>query len=274
MKNVLLAIISMFAVQFSYSQIVIDHWCFDPLSICTSSPNEANLYIDSVINPNNSWQIGAPQKLTFTNAYSTPNVIVTDTLNPYPVNDTSAFYIGYTTTESSTSIHWDVFQMEFYFFVDSDTLTDKGLIEFSVDNGITWIDLINDPAYENYRSWFVDGSGITPPVLTGSSGGWKRASVILDGLALYLNIPAGTYIQWRFSFVSDSVQNNRDGLMYDDILLYITPPIGIEEVDLYATKKLVKVLDLLGRETEETPNTPLIYLYEDGSARKVFRVVE
>lgn len=274
MKIVLLAIISMFTMSFSHSQIVTDNWCFDPLSICTSSPNEANLYIDSVNNPNNSWQVGMPQKTTFTTSYSVPNVLVTDTVNPYPANDTSAFYIGYTTTEPSASIHWEHWDLSFKYAVDSDSLTDRGFIEFSTDNGITWIDLINDPAYANYVSWWVSGSGNTPPVLTGSSGGWKSAVAILDFLAIALNIPEGTFIQWRFSFISDAVQNNRDGLMYDNIGLDITPPIGIEEMNLYATKKLVKILDLLGREAEETPNTPLIYLYEDGSTRKVFRVVE
>ncbi len=46
-----------------------------------------NLYIDTVSNPNNIWQVGIPQKTIFTDAYSAPNVIVTDTANPYPVND-------------------------------------------------------------------------------------------------------------------------------------------------------------------------------------------
>ncbi|HEY0030587.1 MAG TPA: hypothetical protein VGC65_07505, partial [Bacteroidia bacterium] len=48
------------------------------------------LYIDTISNPGNVWQIGPPQKNTFTGAVSSPNVIVTDTLNYYPVNDTSS----------------------------------------------------------------------------------------------------------------------------------------------------------------------------------------
>ena len=35
-------------------------------------------------------------------------------------------------------------------------------------------------------------------------------------------------------------------------------------------KKLSKILDLLGRETSFKPNTPLIYVYDDGSTKKVF----
>ena len=39
-----------------------------------------------------------------------------------------------------------------------------------------------------------------------------------------------------------------------------------------APKKLHKVLDLMGRETRFKPNTPLIYLYSDGSTEKILSV--
>jgi uncharacterized protein (TIGR02145 family) len=37
-------------------------------------------------------------------------------------------------------------------------------------------------------------------------------------------------------------------------------------------KVLIKIIDLMGRQTEFKPNTPLIYLYNDGSVEKVFVV--
>jgi len=40
---------------------------------------------------------------------------------------------------------------------------------------------------------------------------------------------------------------------------------NIDEIDNEKIKKLVKIVDLLGRETKVIPNTPLIYIYEDGS---------
>ncbi len=36
-------------------------------------------------------------------------------------------------------------------------------------------------------------------------------------------------------------------------------------------KKVVKIVDLMGRETEFKPNTALIYLYDDGSTERVFK---
>ena len=41
---------------------------------------------------------------------------------------------------------------------------------------------------------------------------------------------------------------------------------------LNVPKNLTKILDLMGRETTFKPNTPLIYVYDDGSIEKVFSV--
>jgi len=45
---------------------------------------------------------------------------------------------------------------------------------------------------------------------------------------------------------------------------------GINE--LTSSKNLNQILDLMGRETSFKPNTPLIYVYDDGSIEKVFSV--
>jgi hypothetical protein len=37
-------------------------------------------------------------------------------------------------------------------------------------------------------------------------------------------------------------------------------------------KNLIKILDLMGHETSFKPNTPLIYVYDDGSIEKVLSV--
>ena len=40
--------------------------------------------------------------------------------------------------------------------------------------------------------------------------------------------------------------------------------------ELTTTKNLIQILDLMGRETSFKTNTPLIYVYDDGSIEKVF----
>ena len=42
--------------------------------------------------------------------------------------------------------------------------------------------------------------------------------------------------------------------------------------ELTSSKTLIQILDMMGRETTFKPNTPLIYVYDDGSTEKVFIV--
>ena len=42
--------------------------------------------------------------------------------------------------------------------------------------------------------------------------------------------------------------------------------------ELTTSKTIIKILDLMGRETTFKPNTPLIYVYDDGSTERVYRV--
>ena len=46
---------------------------------------------------------------------------------------------------------------------------------------------------------------------------------------------------------------------------------GLDELNS-VSKELIKITDLMGRETKDIPNTPLIYIYSDGTTEKVFRV--
>lgn len=50
-----------------------------------------------------------------------------------------------------------------------------------------------------------------------------------------------------------------------------TCTLGIEEVN-NQDKTLMKIVDSMGRETEDKPNTLLIFIYSDGTKKKVFRI--
>lgn len=273
MKN-LLPFLFIFFAGYGNSQIIYEY-CFDQAGNCYNGwpENQLIFNINNAENPNNSWQIGPPQKSVLSSSFSSPNVIITDTVGTYPINDTSSFTIEGTAFSPSSDITWFWFDLSFKYFVDSDTLIDFGIIEFSPDNGVTWIDLINDASYSSYLDWEVAGSGFgSSPILTGTSNGWKEAYLTMRDLGVFLDIQPGTTFMWRFSFISDAVQNNRDGLMFDNIKVQITPPVGLEENYLSENKKLVKVIDLLGRETEIKTNNTLIYVFDDGSTEKVFKV--
>lgn len=234
------------------------------------SDPEPILKIDSISNPDNIWQIGAPQKNVLNSAQSFPNVIITDSVDTYPVNDTSRFTIESTAINPSNSINWFFCSLEFDYNVDSDSLSDFGLIEFSPDNGNTWIDLMNDPFYLNHVTWIVDNYGDSIPSLSGTSNGWSHVTLNWHSLAEYLAIQPGTTFIWRFSFISDGTQNNRDGLMFDNISIEVSPPIKVVEENNNNKKEIFKVFDLMGRETLLKSNTVLIILYKDGTREKVF----
>jgi hypothetical protein len=189
-----------------------------------------HLTIDTISNPNNIWQIGAPQKSIFTSAYSNPNVLVTDTVNDYPINDTSIFII--TNVAMGQGFEWPhTVILAGQYFVNSDTLTDYGKIDFSPDNGITWIDMLNDTV--GYWYWYSNEK----PTLTGNSNQWKSFWVNLAELGHYYGVQDGDTILYKFTFISDGIQTNKDGLMYDD-LHFEDWVEGIEEIgyDLIKSK--------------------------------------
>ncbi len=182
-----------------------ENWRFDD----NSSPYGYLLQIDKVSNPNNIWQIGTPQKTFISEAYSSPNVIITDTINHYPPNDTSVFIFkhidqgGYSTPHSA--------ELAGYYKVNSDSLNDFGTIEISLDKGVTWINLLTDNIYSSYYDWQ------TPkPVLTGNSDGWQNFWVRLARLGEPFNVEPGDTILLKFTFISDANSDELDGLAYDN----------------------------------------------------------
>ena len=230
MKTTLLVGILLF-FSFSLKSQTIYSYCFEPNINCAGyemGVPEPVLTLENT--PDNVWQICSPQKASFISGFNSARAIMTDSVNSYPINNTSSFVISWTTVEPSNSVHWATFDLSFAYQVNSDTLTDYGSVEFSPDNGTTWINLLNDPAYNSYLNWDVaDSNGSVPPVLSGNSNGWIYRSVDLADLGVYLAIPAGTTILWRFSFTSDGNQTNKEGLMFDDILIQITPPLSVQE---------------------------------------------
>ncbi len=205
MKNLLICLLLVFSMA-SFSQ---EYWDYNINFEDTSQ--FFRMKIDTIANPNNSWQIGPPQKTIFTNAYSPTNAIVTDTVVPYPNNDNSRFDIYHLAQDGFIYPHTVILSGKYR--VDSDTLSDHGTIEFSPDNGITWVNLLTDTYYYNRNCyhWYSE-----KPVLSGNSGDWKGFYVNLSGFGPMFNIQYNDTIIYRFSFYSDPYSSYRDGLIFDD----------------------------------------------------------
>lgn len=164
--------------------------------------------IDTVNYPNNLWQIGEPQKAVFNSAHSVPNAIITDLNHTYPVNNTSVFTIRHISTYAFC---WGVI-ISGYYKIDSDTLNDCGFIEYSPDNGETWIDIINDTYYSQFCNWY------TPkPVLTGRTHEWTHFYADISELGNIFGVSWYDTVYYRFSFISDQQSEEMEGLIFDDL---------------------------------------------------------
>ncbi len=180
------------------------------------SVTDTLIKIDTSQHPN-IWQIGKPHKTIFDTAYSAPNALVTDTLNPYPVNNVSSFQ--FTMYDSAyISGHYDswdysVSNLSFMHKLDTDTLHDGGYIEYSIDSGATWknVSNFNYGGYNN--STLFDGT----PGYTGKTNGWRNQYIMFWWCGDIAPHPAPHSAIVRFTFKSDNINNNREGWMIDDI---------------------------------------------------------
>ena len=172
-------------------------------------------HIDTADGHGGVWQIGAPQKQVFTTAYSVPNVIVTDTLHTYPPNDTSRFTIVGLAGQGWNWPH--TVALSGYYQADTDSLNDFATIEVSYNPDSAWIDLIRDTVLAPLIYW-SDGA----PSFTGTTNGWQYFNANLSEMMSHLfpsghQVEVGDTIRWRFTFISDSLDNDRDGIMFDDL---------------------------------------------------------
>jgi len=157
------------------------------------------IIIDTTSHHHNSWQIGRPNKTVFDSAYSWPNALVTDTLNPYPTNDTSVFILklrNYYPTTSTEPWHAIAF-VSFWHQLDIDTGS-KGIVEYSTDTGHTWHVVLDN-------SWTPDST-----TFTHSTHKWQNYTAHLPEFYF------GDTLLMRFTFISDSDTTSNDGWIIDD----------------------------------------------------------
>jgi len=222
MKTLLLVILAISISSVTFAQSETENYLLnfeDPVTL-------SFLTIDTVSNPGNIWEVGAPQKNIFVAAESLPNAIVTDLNNPYPVNDTSSFIV--TAVMMGQIVH-EYMGIQGYYWVNSDTLADYGKIEVSFNHGIDWIDITHDSIYMfNPVVYWNDGQG--PSSFTGNSGSWQFFDVNIAGLFAYHDAHPGDTTLYRFTFISDGSQTNKDGLMFDDLYPYNGTTLGIHSL--------------------------------------------
>jgi hypothetical protein len=186
--------------------------------------NSSN-YINIDTSIQNVWQIGSPQKIIFNSALSLPHAIITDTIHTYPANNYSYFdlLIG---DFNFNGYYYGRTYIDFWHKYDTDTLKDGGYITVSWDKGLTWKNIIEDtisgmftPADQFLTNLYTLNDTLFNGEhgFSGKSNGWVLASFLWQGLVAK-NIPDTMIL--RFNFISDSINNNKEGWMIDNIRLY------------------------------------------------------
>lgn len=190
--------------------------------------NSIKIEIDT--NAGNIWQVGKPQKIIFDSAATNPNVIVTDTINNYPVSNTSSFMFKFNPSFGG----WGVTALQWKQKLDMNFDHDGGIVEYSVDTGATWHNTFNDPNVYNYfgfnplnKDTLINGSF----AFSGTDTTWK--DVWLCFQASWLNsVTDSLFIKYTFS--SDTLINNKEGWMIDNMMIHTT--FGHPVTDVFQEK--------------------------------------
>jgi len=182
----------------------------------------------------NIWAIGTPSKSGFDSAFSPVRALVTDTMSTYPINadGTVAFKVN---------PHLMNILVEFTHKFDTDTLKDGGMVEISYDLGNSWNNVCVNP-YP--KDWFrfsfrtenmYDSSqklfnGM--PGFSGKTNGWITSSFHLVWFVKIFG-PLDS-VMLRFHFISDSVAENKNGWMIDEVKVsYVEMGGGFDEQNVY-----------------------------------------
>lgn len=179
--------------------------------INTFSKTEAPcaVWIDIDSNPANIWQIGKSQKPELKTSFPDSICIITDTLNPYPSDDTSRFIMKTKLPDLKSSNNANI-NLSGHYSVDCDSTRDYGVIEISLNEGATWIDLLTPSN--------LDIQIYSPKiVLTGKTEQMRYLEISIDFDKNEIQNLLGDSVFFRFSFVSDGINNNRSGLLYDNL---------------------------------------------------------
>ncbi|HET6226333.1 MAG TPA: T9SS type A sorting domain-containing protein [Bacteroidia bacterium] len=164
-------------------------------------------------NASNIWQIGKPHKTIFNMAATEPNVIVTDTVKTYPSNTTSTFTFHLDFSNSSGNIVATRWKQK----LDMDKHKDGGIIEFSLDKGVTWQNAFNNPIVHNiygYNSDNKDTLSSGQYAFSGTDSTWRD---VWFCIYLFSNNPSS--IDYRFTFKSDAINNQKEGWMIDNLFV-------------------------------------------------------
>lgn len=191
--------------------------------ILTAPYSSITIHIDN--SSENSWQIGRPSKTLFNSANTFAKAIITDTLNYYPVNDSSSF----TFAIPLSNFPWAPIAIQWTQKIDFDAPFDGGIVEFSNDS-VTWENASWSPyAYQFYGFMPLNLGLVTSANeggFTGTDNVWRDIWLCIDPTYAHLN----DTIFCRFTFYSDNINTNKEGWMIDNFQARTTIIHPVKEI--------------------------------------------
>jgi hypothetical protein len=178
---------------------------------------------------NNIWQIGKPHKTIFDSASTVPNAIVTDTINFYPINNTSSFIAK---IKNNFGLY-GVFAFQWVQKLDFDKTNEGGVLEYLIDTNDTWVNIFNNGFVYNLYGFDSQNQGVLPngkDGFVGTDSTWKNVWLCFsyDWLSQMGNLDT---LQFRFTIYTDSVETNQDGWMIDNMMSHLTYFHTLKEVE-------------------------------------------
>ena len=77
-------------------------------------------------------------------------------------------------------------------------------------------------------------------------------------------------LYWKEDYYSTGTLYGRWTFVHENVGVNQNDVLGINDVDFNAKPSLMRIVDILGRETAVKPNTILFYIYSDGSVEKKY----
>lgn len=178
----------------------------------------------------NLWQQGVPTKSVFKAAYLGSRAIVTDTTSTYPVNSHSYFDV-----DLSAALPNPI--LSFWHRFDTEKNKDGGYLEYSTNGKKTWhkispfdssehaVDLFNYGVENLYGEGDTLFNGFWG--FSGDSESWVKTRVQWIWHVGVKRQPDTFHV--RFHFISDSIEENKDGWIIDNITSLYTKSFSIDE---------------------------------------------
>ena len=178
-----------------------------------------SVFIEIDSNSTDVWMIGDPNKTLFYDAYSQPNVLITDTVNVIPDSTVASFTIAIDPSWYS----WGIVAIEWSQKLDLEWSKEAGIIEFSTDTMQTWENVFYHPQVDNFYGYMPANEGyyqyVTEPGFSGQDTTWRNIWLCFGYSGWFSTLDT---FNLRFTLKTDSLEHGSEGWMIDNFSIHET----------------------------------------------------